>query len=98
MTDQELQDMGLTRELFTEWTDMMRILLEEISDAEPKITRRDGNKIQVGDLTIAGSFVNHEHVDCEVMRDKDQILVVKNEKKPYRTCAAVLAIVVAENL
>jgi hypothetical protein len=92
ITDTELQDLGISRELWEDWYLIMDHLWVGIQKAYPQTTMGE-NEIIVDNLIISANFVNSTHVEVDVLVDNTQYLMIRYANDPETVLGCVLAVI-----
>jgi hypothetical protein len=84
MTPEELHELGLTRELFNDWMDLMDAIWSKLISlyGKRKVRNSNENSILITHrgirFEIACNFVNKQYIDATVSMDGDQRLEVRH--------------------
>lgn len=93
VSDESLLDLGVTRDLWESWYEVMDNLYVVGQHLYPGEIKNIENDLTIGDLVISGSFSNEEFIEVSVSKDDiDYLLIRYNENIPT-VVSAVYAVV-----
>jgi len=93
VSDESLLDLGVTRDLWESWYEVMDNLYVVGQHLYPGEIKNIENDLTIGDLVISGSFSNEEFIEVSVSKDDiDYLLIRYNENTPT-VVSAVYAVV-----
>ena len=93
VSDESLLDLGVTRDLWESWYEVMDNLYVVGQHLYPGEIKNIENDLTIGDLVISGSFSNEEFIEVSVSKDDiDYLLIRYNENIPTMV-SAVYAVV-----
>lgn len=92
ITDTELEDLGISRDLWEDWYLILNFLWVGSQKSYPTQATMGENEILIDNFSITANFVNSGYVEVELSRDQDVFLVVRYENNPEAVVGSVFAI------
>lgn len=92
ITDTELEDLGISRDLWENWYLILNFLWVGSQRYYPTKATMGENEILIDNFSITANIVNSGYVEVELSRDQDLFLVVRYENNPEAVVGSVFAI------